>query len=236
MTQEKWPIRDVGDFGVVKVLPAGRYKCILTRIKATTAPVYQKPDEIEDRLMFVFEPIGIQKKDEESCYISTSVRPSNSPKSKMYKLLCGMAKDGTIPEGIRKDTELYQAFAEDLIGKTFMVTSEPSKNGRYNNTNSAIWSEVQEKWNKPERKEQPEQTKTIVTPKIVRWYDISPLLKDKVKLEKAKQLLGAAAAEEKAPNVWMSEKEIISLKNYITTTPVAFDEMPEFNADSDIPF
>lgn len=229
--QEIWPIKNTGSWGVNKPLKNGRYKAILARIKQIQAPVYKKPDELEDRLMFIFEPIGIKQTDEESCYISISVRPSNSPKSKMYKLLSSMCETGVIPESIRSNTLDYQTFAQDMIGKTFIVVSELSKNGRYNNATSVSWSETQEpvtlksddSWVKEAEKHEsfdtmPDHRTTDY------WYNITTC--PKANLPKAQKLLEDNGGSEVKPHYWKVSKEIEHLKNYKTVMPVENDEIP----------
>lgn len=233
MTTEKWPIKNVQDFGERKILKAGRYKARLALIKQIKAPVYKKPDEIEDRLLFIFEPIEVALKDDESAAISISVRPSNGDRSKMYKLLCNMSPTGTVEDSIRYDTNLYQAYTEDMIGKVFNVTSEPSKNGKYNNATSVVYleggsnGETQKKsddaWVEEANKHEsfatmPDHGTTDY------WYNIINC--PKANLPKAQKLLRDNGASEVKPHYWKVSKEIEHLKNYKTVMPVELDNLP----------
>lgn len=143
---ESWEIKEAKEY-IKKVLPNGRYKCTLKSITQIDLPTNPKfwdekkrgpRPETEKKLLFLFEPLGIQVAEGEECVISTLCTPSNSLKSNCYKLLCSMSSDGTVPEAVRVDSKLYQAFAEDLQGKTFLVMSQQSKNGKYNNAVSVI--------------------------------------------------------------------------------------------------
>lgn len=232
MTTEKWPIQNVNDEWERKILKAGRYKAKLVKIKQIQAPVYKKPDELEDRLLFIFEPTEVSVKPGESCAISVSVRPSNGDRSKMYKLLCSMSESGNIEDSIRYDTTLYQAYAEDMIGRVFSITSEPSKNMKYNNatavnyidgvTNKKEESKQDDSWVEEANKH--ESFATMPDAVTDYWYNITNC--PKANLPKAQKLLRDNGGTEVKPHYWKVSKELEHLKNYKTVMPVELDNLP----------
>ncbi len=147
--QTAWDVKEAREF-TKKVLPNGRYKCTLKAINQIDVPTNPKFwDEekrgprpaTEKKLLFIFEPHDIEVSAGEECVITTLCTPSNSLKSNCYKLLCSMSKEGTIPEPVRVDAKLYQAFGEDMQGKVFFVMSQQSKSGKYNNAVAVIPSD-----------------------------------------------------------------------------------------------
>lgn len=142
MNEEKKPWNITGDNENSKfktiVHKKGRYPCKLERIKEVEMPVFQKPEEKEAKLMWLFVPTGIPHEEDESTAITKFTRPTMSDKGRMVELLCQLDPNGFLPEGVKASRDAFQKYAESFVGKHFNVVTEPSKNGKYNNFISAI--------------------------------------------------------------------------------------------------
>lgn len=125
-TNEIWPILNSDRRN--NIVPAGRYSAVLASIRLIEAPVYQKPDQKEPKLVFTFVAEG----QEDLTEITAFVRPTNSLKGNMYKLLCQLSVHGIVPEDVRRDSAKFQAFAQSFVNKRFKVMSAPSKSGKHN--------------------------------------------------------------------------------------------------------
>lgn len=229
METEGWSINEGKEFRK-KVLPAGRYECILAKIEQIRVKINPKywPEDTpmpEDgkspKLLVVFEPTGVEKSDDEDCQITTLVKPSNHEKSNCYKLLCSMSESGTIPEDVRKDARKYKEYAENMIGSLFLVGSKPSENGMYNNlTNVVPAPKVPQIPQSVPIKKSPsamEESPTGVDLKIYSW-DLTPLASETKSLQRAEALLRKSGAREKGTYVWSGTTAVPQLAKYVTET------------------
>lgn len=226
---QAWDVKEGREY-LKKVLPPGRYQCALKSISQIELPTNPKFwDEkkrgpmpaTEKKLLFIFEPHGITCADGEECVITTLCTPSNGLKSNCYKLLCSMSKEGTIPEEVRTDAKLYQAFAEDMQGKVFTVMSQVSKNGKYNNAVLVMPSNEA-----PPVKEEVKLGFESLPDidKMLHQYDISKLQGEQRKKAESILLAAQAISSDEARNVFLCETKIERLAKFYTGEVV--DELP----------
>lgn len=229
--EEDWGIQE-GKEIVRRILPAGRYKCRLAQIKKLAVQKYAAPvGEMENKLLFEFIPEGIDLGDDELCSITSFVRPFSSPKSAMYKLLCSMSPDATVPDSVRSDVSKYRKFAESFIDKYFWVTSQPSKSNR-NNILTGVMPilEEEKKEVKSGFEDYPDHNTKKEETAYEYFYDLRSLSEERA--QKALKLLEKAEGQNIKDFYWKTNKEVPQLKAYICE-PV--ENLTTFEED-DIPF
>lgn len=151
---QRWKLATYADKNR-KVIPAGKYLCLLDTIRQIRTNINPKYWDIEKRgpmpedgkefkLLFAFRPIEVRLSDDEECFISKMVRPSSFERSSCYKLLAQMSPTGTVPPEIAARSDKYQQWALAFIGSPFWVMNSPSANGQYNNLQSVMPAEDSE--------------------------------------------------------------------------------------------
>lgn len=128
---KKWNLKESFDNIAV---PEGRYKCVLLPIKEVLCSPYDyktkrriEGDKVP-KLIFSFYPYEYPHKETENPNITVWCNPTNGKGGGLYKLLIQLSPQGKIEESVRKDKDLFQAFAESLVYKPYVVTASRGRN------------------------------------------------------------------------------------------------------------
>lgn len=173
--------------------------------------------------------------------------------SKMIEVLDSMSESGKVPDSAMASPAAFQEYAEGMIGKFFMLTIEP-RNG-FNNIKACVWVSQGEidrlvdpdlvargepKYPSTHKKEQMDFSgykdaekpakSDKKEPSTAYYYELSELVSDNTKLERALALIGKADGKQTPDGQWMTLVEIPQLKR------LQVNILPKALAEDEIPF